>query len=41
MAKCHCIFFYFNFSQILLAYYMDFSISPALDILVLKLNNLL
>lgn len=35
------LYLYFNFSRILLACYMDFSISPVLDILGFKLSNLL
>ena len=42
MVKCHCIIFIFiNFSQVLLGCYMDFGLGSELDILVLKLNNLL
>lgn len=42
MLKCHCIIFILiNFSRVLLGCYIDFGPGSELDILVLKLNNLL
>ena len=42
MVNCHCIIFIvINFSRVLLGCDIDFGLGSELDILVLKLNNLL